>query len=102
MKKKTLKLQILDELSKEDKEDVEDLEKKKKIFKTLMKMHFQRNITWYTLTNIMLIDEKTNEAQKDDVNIEKYKNVNCPNQFHCNICGVHIIVCLFCIGQIRW
>ena len=34
-------------------------------------MHFQKNVIWYTLTNIMSIDEKTNKAQKDDMNINK-------------------------------
>ena len=34
-------------------------------------MHFQKNIIRYTLTNIISIDENINEAQKDDVNINK-------------------------------
>ena len=36
-----------------------------------MKMNFQKNIIQYTLKNIMSIDEKINEAQKDEVNINK-------------------------------
>ena len=34
-------------------------------------MDFQNNAIRYTLTNIISIDEKINEAQKDDVNINK-------------------------------
>ena len=34
-------------------------------------MHYQNNVIQYTLTNIMSISEKINEAQKDDVNMIK-------------------------------
>ena len=34
-------------------------------------MHFQKDIVRYTLTNIISIYENINEAQKDDVNINK-------------------------------
>ena len=51
-----------------------------------MKIHFQENVIQCTLTNIMSIDEKINEAQKDDANMNKCGNGNFPNQFHCDIC----------------
>ena len=43
----------MDELSNKDKEDAEYSEERKTLFKTLIKMHFQKNFIWYTLTNIM-------------------------------------------------
>ena len=43
----------MDELSNKDKEDAEYSEEIKTLFKTLIKMHFQKNFIWYTLTNIM-------------------------------------------------
>ena len=61
------------ELSNKYKEDAEYSEEKKILFKTLMKTNFQKNIIRYTLTNRMSIDEKIDEAQKDDVNINKSK-----------------------------
>ena len=45
--------------------------KRKTVFRTLIKMHLQNNVIQYTLTNIMSISEKINEAQKDDVNMIK-------------------------------
>ena len=61
----------MDELSNKDKEEAEDSEERKTLSITLMKIHFQKNIIRYTLSNIMSIDEKNNEAQKYDVNIDK-------------------------------
>ena len=61
----------MDKLSNEEKEDAEYSEERKKLFKNLMKINFQKNIIQCKLTNIMSIDEKTNEAQKDDMNINK-------------------------------
>ena len=49
-------------------------------------MHFQKSVTWYTLTNIISIDEIPNEGNKDDVNIIKYKKWEFPNELHCGIC----------------
>ena len=37
-----------------------------------MKMNFQMNAIRYKLTNILSIDEKVNEANKDDENINKF------------------------------
>ena len=51
-----------------------------------MKMYFRKNNIWYTLTNIMSIDLKINEAQKDDVNISKPEKLEFPNKLYCNIC----------------
>ena len=39
-----------------------------------MKMHHQKNIIRYTLTNIMSIYEKINESHKYDVNMNKTGN----------------------------
>ena len=39
-----------------------------------MKMYFQNKVIWYTLTNIISIDEKINKSNKDDVNINKHGN----------------------------
>ena len=61
----------MDKLSNEEKEDAEYSEERKKLFKNLMKINFQKDIIQCKLTNIMSIDEKTNEAQKDDVNMNK-------------------------------
>ena len=47
-----------------------------------MKINFQNNIIRYTLANIMPADEKLDEANKNDVNMNKSKYGNCPNQFH--------------------
>ena len=58
----------MDELSNEDKEDAEG---RKTLFKNLMKINFQKNTIRYIFTNIMSIDEKINEAHKDEVNIKK-------------------------------
>ena len=52
---------------------MEDSEERRTLFKALMKIHFQNNIIRYTLTNIMSIDEKINEAKKYDMNINKSK-----------------------------
>ena len=49
----------MDELSNEDNEDAEDLEESKTIYRTLMKIHFKKNIIRCTLKNIMSIDEKS-------------------------------------------
>ena len=62
---------LMDKLSNRGKEDAEDSEERKTLFKTLMKINFQNNIIQYTLTNIISIDEKINEAHKHDVNINK-------------------------------
>ena len=67
----------MDKSSNKDKKETEDLEERWKRFKILMKMHSQNNVIWYTLTNIMSIDEKINETKEDDVNISKSENVEC-------------------------
>ena len=59
------------ELSHEDKKDSEGSEESNTHFKAFMKINFQNNFIWYTLTNIMLVDEKINESQKQGVNINK-------------------------------
>ena len=61
----------MDKLSNKDKENAEDSEESNTHFKTLIKMNFQNNAIRYILTNIMTIDGKINESNKDDVNISK-------------------------------
>ena len=48
---------------------MEESEERKTLFRFLIKINFQNNAIRYTLTNVMSIDEKINEAYKDDVNI---------------------------------
>ena len=45
--------------------------RKKDYFQDLNEMNFQKNTIWYKMTNVMSIDEKTNKAQKYDVNMNK-------------------------------
>ena len=47
--------------------------RKKDYFQDLNEMNFQKNTIWYKMTNVMSIDEKTNKAQKYDVNMNKYE-----------------------------
>ena len=62
---------LMYELSHEDKKDSEGSEESNTHFKAFMKINFQNNIIWYTLTNIMVVDEKINEAKKYGVTINK-------------------------------
>ena len=53
----------MDEQSNKDKDYAEDSEERKTLFKTLIKIHFQNNSIWYTLTNMMSINGKINQAK---------------------------------------
>ena len=63
-----------------------------------MKTNFQNNVIQYTLINKMSIDDKINEAKKDNVIINKSKLWDFSNKIHFSICLVRIILYLF----FRW
>ena len=92
----------MDELSNKYKEDVEYSEERNTLFNNLMKIHFQNNVIRYTLKNIMSIDEKSMKQRKLTRILTNLKDVNFPNQLHCGICLVNIIVCLFCVCEIKF
>ena len=92
----------MDESSNKDKEYAEDSEERKTLFKTLIKIHFQNNSIWYTLTNMMSINGKINQAKKYDVNINKSKKWELSQSIPLRCLLSHIIVCLFRVWQIIW
>ena len=51
----------MDELSNKDKKGAEYSKEKKTLIKTLMSSNFQNHIIRHILTNILSINEKTNE-----------------------------------------
>ena len=62
------------------------VQKKNTIIKHLMMLHFQNNVIFLILTNMLSFDEKLIEAKKEDVKIRHPKNETIANKFHCCIC----------------
>ena len=63
----------MDELSSKDKEYAGYSEERNTLVKNFMKLHLQKNVIYFTLTNILSFDEKNIEAKKDDVKIKTYE-----------------------------